>query len=93
MIENLRHREKTPRAPGENLKGEPLNIELIQSSLSSCPNQQTKASQGLESKTYIQHQRISQGQASFPGKPANWPSKQSPPNDSNKTAYQVENFR
>jgi len=61
MIENLRHREKTPRAPGKNLKGEPLNIELIQSSLSSCPNQQTKASQGLESKN------LHTAPANFPG--------------------------
>ena len=38
--------------------GEPLNVELIQSSLSFFPNQQTKTDQGLERKTYTQHQNL-----------------------------------
>jgi len=60
MIENLRHREKFSKGSWKNnLKGEPLHKAMNQSSLSSCPNQQTKAGQGLERTTYTQHQRIS----------------------------------
>ena len=75
MIENLKNRESLQELLERTLTREPLNVELIQSSLSSCPNQLTKAGQGLERTTYTQHQRISQGQASCPRKPANWPSR------------------
>ena len=58
MIENLRYRENLQGLLEKTLMGEPLNVELIQSSLSSFPNQQTKADQGLERKTYTQHQNL-----------------------------------
>ena len=85
MIENLRHREKTPRAPGKKPDGR-TSEQIVNPELPKLLSQPAdKSRPGPWENNLPTAPANFPGQASCPRKPANWPSRKSPPSDSNKT--------